>query len=88
MFGSGNLPYIYKSETSGTKTVIAQAVPPRVISKPYPHPLFTDWLRLIQPAREASGPARQGRGPARPGEARVPSPDQTSLHTFTTLTDR
>ena len=76
------------STTWGRKRRSPGSIMPRRVRKPQPHWLYTDWMRLMEPAHGESCPCGQRRGPAAPGEDNVLSLDQKSLHISTALTTR
>ena len=80
------LPYLYKSNNPGTKTIHRVDTAPQDVETPTR--VIADWLGLMEPARGESCPSGQRRGPAAPGEDKFPSPVQKPLHIYTTPTTR
>ena len=87
-------PYQKSFHISTTPTTLGQkrrspgSIPPRRVWKTQPHLLVADWMKLMEPARGESCPSGKRQGSAAPREDNIVSPDENSLHIFTTPTTR
>ena len=82
------LIFTTNSNDLGTKKRIPGSIPPRTVWKCESDWLVSDWLGIMEPARDESCPSGQRRGSAAPGEDKCLSPDQKSSYISTTPANR